>query len=408
MASGMTVLIAGAGPVGLTLATLLGRHGIPVIVFEAEPALNPSSQASTFHASTLELLDEIEVAWALIDTGKLTERLQYRDRSDGLVAEFNFRLLRDVTKFPVRLQTDQSELTALLRQEIEQHYPSVTLRFGTRAVTALPTPTGATLITSANGTTQEWEGRFVVGTDGAHSAVRHSAGIAFDGSPYDTRHLMITTSYDVLANMPWLAPVTYIFDEDESVGVLTLRNCTRVVFLISGPETDAEILAPESLQRRLRGFLPPQPEPYPITDARIARLHQRVASQYVKGAIALAGDAAHLNHPLGGMGLNAGIHDAYALGHAIRRVLREGADPAVVDEYGSERRQQAITHVLPAADEYSRTSSQTSAQAREQRNQDMRATAADPVRARQYLYQASMFDSAPARWEKAASADEHV
>lgn len=402
----MTVLIAGAGPVGLTLATLLGKHDIPVIVFEAGPTLNPSSQASTFHPSTLELLDEIEAAWPLIDTGKLTERLQYRDRADGLIAEFNFRALRGITKFPIRLQTDQSELTRLLREEIEKRCPSVALRFGTSAVRALDSSHGAKLITSANGTIQEWEGRFVVGADGAHSAVRHSAGIGFDGSPYASRHLMITTSYDVLANMPWLAPVTYIFDEDESVGVLTLRNCTRVVFLISSTETDEEVLATERLQQRLRGFLPPQATPYPITDARIARLHQRVASQYTKGTIALAGDAAHLNHPLGGMGLNAGIHDAYALGHAIRQVILEGTDAAVIAAYGSERRQQAITHVLPAADEYSRASAETGEQARRQRNEEMRAAAADPSRARQFLYEASMFDSAPARWEKASSRDD--
>jgi len=342
----------------------------------------------------------------LIDTGKLTERLQYRDRADGLIAEFDFRVLRRVTKFPIRLQTDQSELTRLLRDEIEKRCPSVSLRFGTPAVEALGSPQGAKLITSAGGTTQEWEGRFVVGADGAHSAVRHSADIAFDGSPYASRHLMITTTYDVLANMPWLAPVTYIFDEDESIGVLTLRNCTRIVFLISGTETDEEVLAPERLQQRLRGFLPPQSKQYPVTDARIARLHQRVASRYTKGAIALAGDAAHLNHPLGGMGLNAGIHDAYSLGHALRQVILERADAAVIEEYGSERRRQAITHVLPTADEYSRASAEAGAQARRQRNEEMRAAAADPSRALQFLYQASMFDSAPARWEKAASRDE--
>jgi 3-(3-hydroxy-phenyl)propionate hydroxylase len=107
------------------------------------------------------------------------------------------------------------------------------------------------------------------------------------------------------------------------------------------------------------------------------------------------------------MGLNAGLHDAYALGHAIRQVILERADPAVIEEYGNERRRQAITHVLPTADEYSRASAEAGAQARRQRNEEMRAAAADPARARQFLYQASMFDSVPARWEKAASRDEH-
>jgi 3-(3-hydroxy-phenyl)propionate hydroxylase len=397
----VTVLIAGAGPVGLTLATMLGRSGIPVVVFEAGPSLNPLSQASTFHASTLELLDEIEMAWPLIDTGKISQRLQYRDREEGLIGEFDFNLLRGVTRFPIRLQSDQTELTRLLRSEIDRRYPSVSIHFDSPVTGAARSPGGVSLVTGGADGDQEWHGQVAVGADGAHSAVRKSAGIAFEGSTYATRHLMITTTYDVTGRMPELAPVTYIFDQDEPVGVLVLRNYTRVVFMVSGPEPDEEVLRPENLQQRLEGFLPPEPEPYPIVGARIARLHQRVASQYASGPIVLAGDAAHLNHPLGGMGLNAGIHDAYALGHAIRRMLGDGGDVGALEEYARQRREQAISHVIPASDGYSRDSIESSLDARRKRNSELRSAAADPQLAFEYLYRASMFDSAPAHGEKA-------
>jgi 3-(3-hydroxy-phenyl)propionate hydroxylase len=398
----VTVLISGAGPVGLTLAAMLGRFGIPVAVFEAGPSLNPLSQASTFHASTLELLDEIEMAWPLIDTGKITQRLQYRDRAEGLIGEFDFNLLRSVTRFPIRLQTDQTELTRLLLGEISRRYPSVSIHFDSPVTGAAKRPGGVTLMTTDGGRTREWQGQVAVGADGAHSVVRKSAGITFEGSTYATRHLMITTTYDVTGRMPELAPVTYIFDQDEPVGVLRLRNYTRVVFMVSGPEPDEEVLRPDNLQRRLEGFLPAEPAPYPIVDARIARLHQRVASQYASGPIVLAGDAAHLNHPLGGMGLNAGIHDAYALGHAIHGMLRGGGDASALEEYATLRREQAVSHVIPAADGYSRDSKESSVDARRKRNSELASAAADPQLAFDYLYRASMFDSAPPRGERTA------
>src|SRR6266851_3514195 len=114
------VLIAGAGPVGMTLALLLGRQNVPVVVFESDPTLNASSQASTFHASPLDLLDELDMAWPLIETGNPSQRLQYRDRKEGLLAEFNFSLIRDMTRFPIRLQTDQSQLTRLILEKVRR------------------------------------------------------------------------------------------------------------------------------------------------------------------------------------------------------------------------------------------------------------------------------------------------
>ena len=399
----MTVLVSGAGPVGLSVAAFLGREGVPVTVFEQGSELSTLSQASTFHASTLELLDEIDMAWPLVDTGKITQRLQYRDRKEGFVAEFDFAPMKGVTKFPIRLQSNQTELTRLLLDETRRRYPTVDVRFGSKVLGARVTGREAVVAirtstpprAGADNRTEEHRGEVVVAADGASSAVRKSLGIEFQGSTYLTRHLMITTSYDVLAHMPELAPVTYIFDGMESMGILILKDVSRVVFILQGDEPDEDILQPAALQARLREFLPPEEEEYPVLSARIARLHQRVADRYVEGPVALAGDAAHLNHPLGGMGLNAGIHDAYALAGAVLRHL--DGDDVALELYGKERRQEALLHIIPTADGYASAAGESDEEACERRNRELRETAGDPAKALEYVLKASMFDSMPKR-----------
>lgn len=393
----MPILIAGAGPVGLTLALHLARNGVPNIVFEAGEDLNTSSQASTFHASTLDLLDDLDMAWPLIETGNPSQRLQYRDRKEGLVAEFNFALLRDLTSFPIRLQTDQSQLTRLILEKLRREHSEIQVRFGARVLTAANTVNGALLeVETAHGA-ERWEGEIVVGADGAHSAVRGAMNIAFEGSIYPLRHLMITTSYDVLAHMPELAPVTYIFDDEETVALLTLRHVWRVVFMVPSEEPDEMALSAESIQRRLRGFLPPQDQAYPVLDARMAKLHQRVASDFRQGNVVLAGDAAHLNHPLGGMGLNSGIHDAYVLGDAISDIWHRRGDANCLERYATERRAVMLEKVIPVADRYQKESEAANAETRRTRNANLSSIASDRERARDWLLEASMFRSAPKR-----------
>lgn len=368
-----------------------------MLVLEAHHQLNSSSQASTFHPPTLEILDELGVAWRLIATGNPVQRLQYRDRKEGLVAEFDYNVIRDITCFPIRLQTDQSRLTAVIYDEIRRVYPNVEVRFSSRVSRAVNGGERvAATVESASGMSTV-ESRFLIGADGAHSAVRQSVGLTFEGSLYSTRHLMISTSYDVLAHMPELAPVTYLFDDDEVTALLTLRDVWRIVFMIPADEPDEVALDPSQIQRRLRTFLPAQSDPYPIVDARIAKLHSRTASSYQAGHVLLAGDAAHLNHPLGGMGLNSGLHDAYVLSRAIANVCHAVGSEDMLVGYADERRKTMLEKVIPVADRYSRDAEETDPARRHLRNNTLSSVAADPVQARQWLLTASMFDSAPTR-----------
>ncbi|MFZ0180668.1 MAG: NAD(P)/FAD-dependent oxidoreductase [Candidatus Dormiibacterota bacterium] len=388
-------MVAGAGPVGLTAALCLARRGLAVTVFESHPELNSSSQASTFHPTTLELLDELGIAWPLIATGNPVQRLQYRDRKEGLIAEFDYAKIRDATRFPVRVQTDQSKLTRLILDTIRRDHPDVNVRFSSTVIAARDDGQGAEVDLRTTAGTVTHRAGFVVGADGAHSAVRHSLGIGFEGSVYGTRHLMITTSYDVLAHMPELAPVTYLFDDQEVTALLTLKDVWRIVFMIPDDEPDDVALDGANLQRRLQTFLPPETAPYPILDARVSRLHARTATRYRHGRVLLAGDAAHLNHPLGGLGLNSGLHDAYVLAMAIADIHDHVGGDELLTQYADNRRTAMVEKVIPVADGYSRDAEEKDPSQRRQRNQRLRSAAADPAQARQWLLTASMFDSAP-------------
>src|SRR4051794_18976171 len=108
--SDLPVIVAGAGPVGMTAAARLARDGVPVTVVEAEPVPKTDWRASTFHAATLELLDDIGVTRQMRAEGLVVPVYHFRDRLDGLIAAFDFGLLADETRFPYRLQLNQQHL----------------------------------------------------------------------------------------------------------------------------------------------------------------------------------------------------------------------------------------------------------------------------------------------------------
>ena len=114
MASKDRVLIAGAGPVGMVAAANLVRHGVPVTVLEANASLSEESRASTFHPPTLDMLQHLGAAEALIAQGLIAPQFQYRSKNDGLIAQFDFKHIADATAHPFRLQCEQSKLTRIL------------------------------------------------------------------------------------------------------------------------------------------------------------------------------------------------------------------------------------------------------------------------------------------------------
>jgi 3-(3-hydroxy-phenyl)propionate hydroxylase len=165
----------------------------------------------------------------------------------------------------------------------------------------------------------------------------------------------------------------------------------RCVFPADPQEDERELLDHTHAQRRLQGFVA-HAMPYEIVHTNLYSVHQRVATCYRAGRVLLAGDAAHVNNPLGGMGLNFGIHDAHDLAGKLARVWRGDAPADLLDHYDRQRRTVAERFLQAQSIENKHTLEERDPAAREARKAEMRRIAADPELARRFLLRTSMIE----------------
>ena len=337
------VLIAGAGPAGLTAAAVLAEAGIAAIILEAEPTLPVELRASTFHPPTLDILDRFGATEGLIAQGLIAPRFQYRSRAEGCLATFDFDLISDLTNHPYRVQCEQYKLNRLLadwlgrtgKTEIRFSHPVTGLTQDDGSVTVTcETPNGATTLT----------GGYLIGADGARSVVRSSLGIDFEGFTWPDNFLVVSTPFPFEEHFPDLTQVNYFADPEEWFFLLKVPGLWRCMFPTRAEETEAEIFEPARVQARLRRVLD-RAEDFEIRHTTLYRVHQRVATRYRGGRCFLAGDAAHINNPLGGMGMNGGIHDAVNLAESLAAVIDGQAGARVLDRYEAQRRPIALDYV---------------------------------------------------------------
>ncbi|MGH3631737.1 MAG: FAD-dependent oxidoreductase [Sciscionella sp.] len=390
--SNLPVIVVGAGPVGMTLTTALARRGIPVVVLEAERVAKTDWRASTFHPPTLELLSELGVVDQMHEEGLTVPRYQFRDRTDGAVAEFDFTVLSDETEYPYRLQLNQQHLVRMLVDRCAG-LPDATLRFGSRATGLTQQPDGVTVeVRTADGV-ERIRGAYVVGADGAASSVRNLLDISFDGFTYAERFLIVSTSVDMKQLLPGIADVNYIADPQEWLFLLRTPESWRAVYPLPEDQGREQAIDPGELQRHLQRIAPYRPG-YPIGDRQVYSVHQRVAGAFRSGRALLIGDAAHINSPLGGIGLNSGIHDATDLGRRLARVLVDGADAeAELDTFADLRRRVAIEYVQADTKRNTERLSERDEAKRRAHYAELRAVAADRERARAWCRRASLLQS---------------
>ena len=390
MAAGR-ILIVGAGPVGLVLAYRLGAAGIAVTLVEALPDLAEDLRASTFHPPTMEMLDEIGIAQRMIETGIVAATFQYRDRRDGsIVGEFDYGMLRDDTRFPFRVQCEQFKVARYIHDRL-QTLPNVTVRFSTRATSVRQDADGVVLSVETPAGPEELTGRYLVGADGANSAVRAAVGIEMEGFTWPERFLVLSTPFDFATAIERLAPVTYYADPDEWCLCLRVPGLWRVMFPVKTETTEDTLASSELAQQLLQGFFA-RTTPYDVQHRTLYRVHQRIAPDYRRGRVLLAGDAAHLNNPLGGMGLNSGIHDAANLADTLIEVWR-GADDALLDRYTRQRRPVAVNHVDAQSKRNKAFLEERDPAVRRQRLDEFRRIAEDPKAAYLYVRQTAMIDT---------------
>ena len=386
------VVVVGAGPVGMTAAAALAQAGVPVVVVELHPEPRPDWRASTFHAATLELLESIDITGQMHAEGLVVPKYQFRDRRDGLVAEFDFSLLADETPYPYRLQLNQQHLVRMLFDRLRRD-SNVRLRFGTRLETVRIEADGAVLELETPQGPEQLAASYVIGADGPRSAVRNSLGIAFEGFTYPERFAITSTSVDLKELLPDLGYVNYVADPEEWLFILRTPESWRVVWPVPEGMTPEEASSPERLQAQLQHVAPYEPG-YPVIDHQLYNVHQRVAAAMRVGPVLLAGDAAHINSPIGGVGLNSGIHDAMDAARRLARIVHDGADAeAELATYDRVRHTVAVEYVQADTQRNTDRLREKDEAVRLRHQDDMRAIAADPEKARDYIRRVSLLES---------------
>ena len=344
---GELVLITGGGPVGLLCAWLLGRRGIRVRLFDNNAAPQADPRAATTHPATLELLAEDGLAEDMARVGLVAPIFQFWDRPSGeLVAQFDHALLKDDTRYPFVVQCEQFKTAGLLLGRLRR-LPNVEVLFGHEVVDVMQRDGAVAVDARGPEGVKTHSGGYLIGADGGRSVVRKQCDIPFEGFTWPERFIVLTTPYDFEAERGYCYR-SYFADPGAWCNCFKVSadgppGLWRTVFPASGEQPEAEIMSDAGVQARIQSFFPaPRPT---IVHRNLYVTHQRVADTFRKGRVLLAGDAAHVNNPIGGMGLNGGIQDAANLAEKLAQIMLDHAPRTWLDLYSRQRRAVAVEFV---------------------------------------------------------------
>ncbi len=384
------IIVAGAGPVGATLALYLAREGFNVVLLEHCETLPEDLRASTFHSSTLDMLDRLELSQRLIDVGLIVRKFQYRDRRTNEIAEFDMTHIADATRHPYRLQCEQWRLNQFCVADLK-NYPNAKVLFSHSVVDVNQDADGVNVICDTPDGQKTIRGSYVFGGDGANSQIRQKSGFDFEGFTWPEKFLVISTTYPLDKYLPRLSAVNYISDPEEWCVLLRCNNMWRVLIPTKPEDTNEKLLSEEWVQDRLQHIAPKQGD-FVVGHRTLYNVHQRVASTYRKGRVLIGGDAAHINNPLGGMGMNGGIHDAINLAEKFIAIRDGKADDSALDLYDRQRRITAQKFVQDQSIKNKKQIEEKDPDAQRKMQAEMMRIAADPVLSRPVLLKTSMIE----------------
>ena len=380
------VLIAGAGPVGAVAAYVLAKAGIDVVLVEAATSVPQDMRASTIHPPTLQMLEDWGLLPELEAQGLRAPVYQYRNRGTGDVVAFDMGELADISAHPYRLQCEQFKIVATCTEKPEL---AGRVHFGQRLIWFVQDEEGVTATCETAYGTATYRADFLLGADGANSLVRKIIGVPFEGFTYPEKFLTLSTDYPVEDHFPGLANVSYVADAEEWYVLLRVPGLWRLLVPADPEKSDEELLSDAKKNEVFGGLLGIDASDIRTHHRTIYRVHQRVVSRYDHGRVVLLGDAAHLNNPLGGFGMNSGLHDAWNLVDKLKRVILDGEDYApLFAQYDRQRR--TIMHEFVQAQTIQNKSDMLNA---DQRQAKFEEVLADPVKRRNHLMRQSMYDS---------------
>jgi len=383
------VIVVGAGPVGTVAALACARHGHTVTLLEAQTRVDDSPRASTTQPPTLEMLAELGLMDEYLSVGLVSRTFQFWDRpTRQLIAEFDFDRLKGETSFPYVVQTEQHKLANMAIARLRR-MPNAEVRMGERVVGLEQDDERVKVKTNI----AEHEADYVIGADGGRSTVRKALEIEFEGYTWPERFLVITTRFDFQAALGCCLR-TYMADPDEWTNLFKvagddLKGRWRAVFNTREDEKDEEALSDAAVRARLsRIYVPERERDY--LHLNLYAVHQRVARNFRKGRVFLCGDAAHVNNPIGGLGLNCGIHEAWHLSALLNRALR--GEKADLDDYEKSRRPLNIKYVQEQTVANKKRLEEREPAQRAKRFAELRAMADDPERHKAFLMRAALLE----------------
>jgi 3-(3-hydroxy-phenyl)propionate hydroxylase len=349
-------------------------------------------RASTFHPPSLEMMEQLGIAEALIADGLKAPLYQYRNRRSGSIIELDLGEIADVTNHPYRLQCEQYKLARMLATKLDSH-PHGQLVFNRRVLSYEQDGDGVTVNVEGPIAIETYRADYLIAADGANSTVRKWTGVEFEGFTWPERFLTLSTAYPVEEHFTRLAQVNYIADAEEWCVLLRVPTLWRVLVPTPENEPDERLLSDAYKDRVFSGLLGVQEE-LRTYHRTLYRVHQRVAKSFHHGRVLLAGDSAHLNNPLGGFGMNSGIHDAWNLTEKLREILLDGGDAeALLARYDRQRRTVASEFVQAQTIQNKQAMEGGSSDGKSDQERRMDALVADPVLRRNYMLRQAMFTS---------------
>jgi 3-(3-hydroxy-phenyl)propionate hydroxylase len=390
------VLVAGGGPVGLLSAWLLGRQGIPVRLFDSNDGLQADPRAATTHPATLDLLADDGLSQDMAEVGLVAPIFQFWDRpSNRLVAEFDHAVLAKDTRHPFVVQCEQFKTSKLLLKRV-QALPNVEVLFGHEVVDVRQTTAGVDVDVKGPSGVRTHGGAYLIGADGGRSVVRKRSEIEFDGFTWPERFIVLTTPFDFNSQRGY-SYRSYFAEPGAWCNCFKVSadgppGLWRTVFPTESSQEDSWILSDAGVQERMQRFFP-SARPYEIVHRNLYVTHQRVASTFRKGRVLLAGDAAHVNNPIGGMGLNGGIQDAVNLTGKLIGVLLNGESDRSLDLYDLQRRTVAVEFVQEQSIANKKRLEESDPQTRKRNLDELSRIAENPERSRQFLLRTAMIAS---------------
>lgn len=387
------VLIAGAGPVGIYTALCLARDGVPVTVLEADGYICQDMRAAGWLPPTVDILEDGGLLERMKPVSLWTDKYRFIDRVTGLDFEIPLDLVKDDVRNTIMLQCGQHMMAQLAYEMLGELGASEVLF--NHEVTGITQSADHVEVTAKTPDGDRiFRGPWLIGADGGGSGVRKAAGIEFEGFTWAEKFLtMESNSVDF---EPYFGLATMIADGPEwrliiklpvrGGGTIWRTACTAP----DGMDNDL-ILRDDYLQERFNKLLP-RDEPYEIENARIYHVHQRVAESFRRGRVILAGDAAHLNNPLGGQGLNGGIHDVANLVPKFLRVWRGEAGDELLDLYDRQRRLTNIKYIQATSMENKKRIDESDDDAHRERMKMMAVVGKNPEAGRKFLRRFLMID----------------